>query len=216
MSSKAEIIVVFDGYCGWCWGIATTVKKLAADFSDRFDFKAVCGGLVTGGRIGPLGDFTAYIEKAMPRVEQMTGAIFSDAHRERMRNPNTIQDSRVPAAAYSLILAEKPQTSTMQLADEILALNFREGRDLSDAASYADLFHAHGLDARQSITRLANGDFFSHAEQQFERAREMGAESFPTIVYGREGQYFPLCEGYQNYESLAHALDLLYREPPPL
>lgn len=216
MAAKAEIIVVFDGYCGWCWGIAETIKKLAADFSDRFDFTALCGGLITGERIGPLGDFAAYIEKAIPRVEQMTGAVFSAAHRERMRNRNTRQDSRVPAAAFSLILAGKPQTSTMQLADDIMALNFREGRDLSEASSYADLFRAHGLDAEHSIRRLADGEFFPLAEQQFSRAREMGAESFPTIVYGREGQYFPLCEGYQDYEGLAHALDLLYREPPPL
>lgn len=216
MATKAEIIVVFDGYCGWCWGIAETMKKLAADFSDRFDFTALCGGLITGERIGPLGDFAAYIEKAIPRVEQMTGAVFSEPHRARMRNRNTMQDSRIPAAAFSLILAEKPQTSTMQLADEILSLNFREGRDLSEALSYADLFRSHGLDAEKSVSRIASGEFFPHAERQFEHAREIGAEAFPTIVYGREGQYFPLCQGYQNYESLAHALDLLYREPPPL
>ncbi|MFO1472485.1 MAG: DsbA family protein [Turneriella sp.] len=216
MAAKAEIIVVFDGYCGWCWGIAETMKKLAADFSDRFDFTALCGGLVTGERIGPLGDFAAYIEKAIPRVEQMTGAVFSEPHRARMRNRNTMQDSRIPAAAFSLILAEKPQTSTMQLADEILSLNFREGRDLSEATSYADLFRSYGLDTEKSVSRIASGEFFPHAEKQFERAREIGAEAFPTIVYGRQGQYFPLCQGYQNYESLAHALDLLYREPPPL
>lgn len=216
MTPKAEIIVVFDGYCGWCWGIAATVKKLASDFSDRFMFSAVCGGLVTGDRIGPLGDFADYIEKAMPRVEQMTGAVFSAAHRERMRNRNTMQDSRIPAAAFSLIIAERPQTDTIQLADEILAMNFHHGYDLSDASSYAELFAAHRLEPGLSVSRLASGDLFPLAEQQFERAREMGAESFPTIVYGREGQYFPLCQGYQNYESLAHALDLLHREPPPL
>jgi len=216
MAAKAEIIVVFDGYCGWCWGIAETIKKLEADFSNRFDFTAVCGGLVTGERIGPLGDFASYIEKAMPRVEDLTGAIFGKAHRERMRNRDTMQNSLIPAAAFSLIVTEKPETSTLQLADEILTMNFRDGRDLSEPASYADLFRAHRLDAGRSVTRLAQGDFFPHAERQFERAREMGAEAFPTIIYGREGQYFPLCQGYQNYESLAHALDLLYREPPPL
>ena len=62
------------------------MKRLAADFSDRFDFTALCGGLVTGERIGPLGEFAAYIEKAIPRVEQMTGAVFSEPHRARMRN----------------------------------------------------------------------------------------------------------------------------------
>ena len=216
MTEKAEIVVVFDGYCGWCWGIAETIKKLAADFSDRFAFTALCGGLVTGDRIGPLGDFAAYIEKAMPRVEQMTGAVFSEAHRARMRDRSTMQDSRVPAAAFSLVLDAKPQADTMKLADEIMAINFREGRDLSKPESYADLFRLHGLDAERSVLRLAGGEFLDAAAAQFARAREMGAEAFPTIIYGREGQYFPLCQGYQNYESLAHALDLLYREPPPL
>ena len=48
------------------------------------------------------------------------------------------------------------------------------------------------------------------------RAREIGAEAFPTIIYGREGEFFPLCQGYQSYENLAHALDILHREPPAL
>lgn len=216
MARQAEIIYVFDGYCGWCWGIAETAKNLAANFGDRFAFSAVCGGLIVGDRIGPLGDFGAYIEKAMPRVEQMTGAVFSEAHRALIRDRATMQDSRVPAAAFALILAEKPATNSMQLADEILALNFKEGHDLSQAASYADLFRAHALDAEQATARLASGDLYEKAEAQFERAREIGAEAFPTIVYGRDGHYFPLCQGYQSYEGLAHALDLLFREPPPL
>ena len=53
-------------------------------------------------------------------------------------------------------------------------------------------------------------------EQQFTFARDIGAEAFPTIVYGRNGQYFPLCQGYQSYENLAHALDVLHKEPPEL
>jgi putative protein-disulfide isomerase len=212
---KAEIIYVFDGYCGWCWGIAQVVARLAEDFSDRFDFSALSGGLVLGPRIGPLGDFADYIERAMPRVEQMTGAVFSEAHRKLIRQRDTIQDSTMPAMAFALVLASKPETNTMKLAHAILRLNFEEGKVLSDPESYGDLFAAFGVPA-PAIGDLKSRTALTGAEAQFERAREMGAESFPTIVYGREGQYFPLCQGFQTYENLAHALTVLHKEPPPL
>ena len=215
MQTKAEIIYVFDGYCGWCWGIADVVSRLARDFSDRFAFSAVSGGLMLGPRIGPLGDFAEYIKRALPRVEQMTGAIFSEAHRKLLDHPEILQDSTLPAMAFALVVAAKPETDTIQLGHEILKLNFDEGKVLSNPESYAALFANFGLPA-SAVEELKNRSALPGAEQQFERAREMGAESFPTIVYGREGQYFPLCQGYQNYENLSHALTVLYNEPPPL
>ncbi|MFO1481050.1 MAG: DsbA family protein [Turneriella sp.] len=211
-----EIIYVFDGYCGWCWGISEVVTRLARDFSDRFRFSALSGGLITGERIGPLGDFSAYIEKAIPRVAQMTGAVFSEAYVARIRDRTTQQDSRVPAAVFAAVLAAKPGTDTVQLAHDILVLNFTKGRDMSRYDEYAGLLTAYGLDAKQTLSELAENRYLPGAEQQFTFARDIGAEAFPTIVYGRNGQYFPLCQGYQSYENLAHALDVLHKEPPEL
>jgi len=215
MQPKAEIVYVFDGYCGWCWGIAEVVSRLARDFADRYNFSAVSGGLMLGPRIGPLGNFAEYIKRAIPRVEQMTGALFSDAHRKLLERPEIIQDSTIPAMAFALVVAAKPETDTIHLAHDILRLNFDQGKIMSDPDSYAGLFANYGLPA-SAVDALKSRTALPGAEQQFERAREMGAESFPTIVYGREGQYFPLCQGYQNYENLTHALTVLYNEPPPL
>lgn len=215
LTPKPEIVYVFDGYCGWCWGMAEVVSRLAQDFADHYDFSAVCGGLMLGTRIGPLGDFADYIERAMPRVEQMTGAVFSEAHRKLLKQRDTIQDSTMPAMAFALVMAVKPATNTMSLAHALLELNFKQGKVLSDAESYHDLFATFGLPL-SAIDDLKSRSAIAGAEAQFERAHEIGAESFPTLVYGREGQYFPLCQGYQSYENLAHALDVLHREPPPL
>jgi putative protein-disulfide isomerase len=214
---QAEIIYAFDGYCGWCWGMAENILKLRENFSDRFRFSAISGGLMIGDRIGPLGDFAAYIEKAQPRVEQMTGAIFSEAHKALIRDRTTMQDSRVPAAAFGAILAAAPQTDTILLSHEILSLNFKDGADLSKPESYAPLLLKYGVDAVVFAADLKAGKLYPGVEKQFDDARETyGADAFPTIIYGREGQYFPLSQGYQNYDGLANALDVLHREPPQL
>ncbi len=215
-ASLPEIIYVFDGYCGWCWGISDVVKRLARDFSDRFRFSALSGGLITGERIGPLGNFSTYIEKAIPRVSQMTGAVFSEAYIARIRDRTTMQDSRIPAAVFAAVLAAKPETDSIRLAHDILALNFAEGRDISRYAEYEGLIRAYGLAAGQTLSDLNGDKYLSGAEQQFAFARDIGAEAFPTLVYGRDGQYFPLCQGYQNYENLAQALAILHKEPPEL
>ena len=120
MQTKAEIVYVFDGYCGWCWGMAQNILKLKENFSDRFRFSAISGGLMIGNRIGPLGDFAAYIEKAQPRVEQMTGCVFSEAHKALVRDRTTMQDSRVPAAAFAV--SEEPA-----LADALIATSGSPG-----------------------------------------------------------------------------------------
>jgi putative protein-disulfide isomerase len=213
---KAEILYVFDGYCGWCWGISEVVSRLAREFSDRFRFSALSGGLITGERIGPLRDFSAYIEKAIPRVAQMTGAHFSEAYVARIRDRNTMQDSRVPAAVFAAVLSAKPDTDSIGLAHDILMLNFTEGRDISRYEEYSSLLQTYGLDVEPTLAALAENRYLPAAEQQFTFARDIGAEAFPTIVYGLDGQYFPLCQGYQSYENLAHALDVLHKEPPQL
>lgn len=192
------------------------ITRLSETFRDRFDFRALCGGLMVGSRIGPLGDFGAYIERAIPRVEELTGARFSDAHMALIHDRTTVQDSRVPAAAFAVIRQKHPETDTIALAHELLSLNFSEGKDLSNPASYSGLFHKYAIDGAAFATDLEAGRLYPLAEEIFSQARDMDASAFPAIVYGREGQYFPLCEGYQPYENLEQALDALYREPPPL
>lgn len=169
-----------------------------------------------GDRIGPLGDFGAYIERAIPRVEELTGAKFSQAHRLLIRDRTTMQDSRVPAAAFAFVQQKNPGVDTVALAHELLSLNFSTGRDLSNPENYAGLFAKYDVDPAQFATALSAGQLYAVVEKSFERVREMDADSFPTIVYGRGGQYFPLCQGYQPYENLAEALATLHREPPEL
>lgn len=212
----AEILYVFDAYCGWCWGFSSIIGSLAENYADRFRFSALSGGLITGERIGPLGNFGAYIEKAIPRVAQTTGAVFSDAYIARIRQPSTHQDSRVPASVFAAVIAAQPAIDSIALAHDILALQFSAGRDLSCYEEYAGLLRACGLDSTPTLQALRGGAYLSAAEQQFTFARDLGTEAFPAIVYGRNGQYYPLCQGYQDYEYLSHALEVLYRDPPEL
>lgn len=207
---------MFDAYCGWCWGFSAVIQQIARDFSDRFSFRAICGGLITGERIGPLGDFGTYIERAIPRVRELTGAHFGDAYLTRVRNRQTYQDSRIPAAVFCAVMDALATTDTVALAHALLSLNFAEGGDIACYDTYAALLAQYGLDVERTLAALSRGEYLAAAEEQFAFARTLDATAFPALLYGRDGEYFLLCQGYQNYDNLAQALSLLHREPPPL
>lgn len=213
----AEIIYVFDGFCGWCWGMSETIVRLEREFGDRFKFSALCGGLVTGERIGPLGkDFSLYVAKAIPRIEEMTGAVFSTEYKERMARPQTLQNSLIPAAVFSAILEKQPDANTIVLSHALLSLNFQDGLDLTDLETYTPLLKSYDVEPTPFQKKYHDGGYSEQVEAQFHRARELDAESFPTLVYGQNENYFPLVAGFQPYKNLAHALDTLHRDPPKL
>lgn len=212
----AEIIYVFDAFCGWCWGMSETIVKLEREFGDRFEFSALCGGLITGERIGPLGEFSHYIQKAAPRVSETTGVVISDAYMQRMSNPQTLQNSLIPAAVFSAILEKNPTANTVVLSHALLSLNFQDGLDLTDLETYTPLLKSYDVEPTPFQKKYHDGGYSEQVEAQFHRARELDAESFPTLVYGQDKNYFPLVAGYQPYKNLAHALDTLHRDPPKL
>jgi len=163
-------------------------------------------------RIGPLGAFAEYIEKAIPRVAATTGVDFPQAYRELIQKRDEIQDSRLPAAIFSLI-AEKQASSAVEIAHEIQQLHFEQGLSLSRPESYVSICKKYAVNPpwqdSAEITQLA--------EAQFLKASQMDIDAFPALVYGStKGDFFPLCHGFQPYENLAHALETLHRDPPDL
>ena len=79
---KDQILYLFDPLCGWCYGFSHTILSFYKSKKDEFDFVTIPGGMVTGGRVGPISQMEDYISKSYPKVEKMTGIKFGESYTE--------------------------------------------------------------------------------------------------------------------------------------
>ena len=100
-----------------------------------------------------------------------------------------------------------------QVSEAQIAVHWREEQYYPPPPSFVAQANAHDP---AIFGRFAEGDHLLRQGDPMGETWLLVLGRAHAVVYGRDGQYFPLSQGYQSYESLAHALDVLHREPPPL
>jgi len=174
-----QLIYVFDPLCGWCYGFSAAMQAFHKNYSD-LPLEIISGGLFTGQRIATLGDFP-FIAQANLQVTQRSGAIFGAAFNALLEDGGTLLDSEMATAGFAALRAQAPEKSLL-LASAVQSAFFMDGRDLNDPYTYQDLARAHKLDARAVGKLLADPAWSASAAQNdFTRARHLGAISFPTL-----------------------------------
>src|SRR6185503_17583656 len=140
-----EVVYVFDGYCGWCYGFDETLMAFWQANRHRVPFRVVSGGLFVGAnkpRIGTLG----FIREANARVTQYTGAQFGDGFDAVLRDGSLVLDSEAAAAGFAALREQAPERA-VEIAAAMQHAFYIDGRSLSDPDTFADVARTLQLDA---------------------------------------------------------------------
>ncbi len=177
----AELIYGFDPLCGWCYGIAPAMRRVAADHPE-VPIRLVMAGLVSGERVGPYAEMEGYIRGASGRLKAVTGRAPTEAFFRLIATPGVQGNSGPPSVAIAHAAGLAPERA-VEFAHRVIEAHFEEGADLNDAATYGPLLREIGVeDALPDIhdARLA--------EAVWEAGRRIGIRSFPTLAVVRDGQ----------------------------
>ncbi|WP_116209144.1 DsbA family protein [Streptomyces olivoreticuli] len=175
---RGHVTYVFDAYCGWCHGFTPWLREALAD-RPEVTVEVVSGGLFTGARRVPIRELT-HIPTAWHRVTQVTGAAFGPSFLKLLEQGDFVMDSQDAATGLAGLRALAPARA-LDFAAEMSHAFYMEGLSLSDPATYATLATRHGLDAATAAAALSDPDHRRRAHAEFTRARELGADAFPTI-----------------------------------
>jgi putative protein-disulfide isomerase len=178
--AQAQVVYVFDAYCGWSYGFGPTVQEFFAMNRDRVPFSAISGGLFVGDRRLPVSTF-GYIESANDRIAQLTGATFGDPYRVVLRDGNLVLDSEAAAAGFAA-LRDQAKDRAVELTTALQRAFFERGRSLSDAETYAEVASQFSLDGGRVAEYLGGTHGRAAAMQDFSLARALGANAFPTLL----------------------------------
>ncbi len=207
-----EIAIAFDPLCGWCFGFHAAVDALRRDRPD-LPLEICLGGLVTQSRIGPYADQRGYITAASDRLEAVTGRRPSRRFVERILHapPEVLGSSLPPSIAIHAVRASAPSRA-IDFAHAVQDAHFVDGKDLNQPETYLSILEQLGLDLE--LPDLGDGRTApDEVLAEFERTRERGGTSFPTLLVSVDGVERPHPPIYDPAGLVRWADHTLPREP---
>ncbi|GAA3954448.1 DsbA family protein [Hymenobacter algoricola] len=203
-----EILYLFDPLCGWCYGMSPVIQRIQTEYADRVTVSVLCGGMVTGERVGPIGKAWGYISGALQQVEKATGVQFGAAFRALGAAGGNIQDSEPPCRAITVFRQlDDVQHRAASFAHDLQQAHFRDGQDLNDVATYLPLITRYGLDAAEFGRRWALPETAAATQKEFAAVAKIGVQGFPTSILRVGNQGYLLARGFQPYAQFAQGLE---------
>lgn len=193
---KTNIIYVYDALCGWCYGFSPVMTAFAEKYADQVQIEVVSGGMITGERIGPIGEVAGYISQAYKDVEQRTGVTFGQGFlQDILADGKAIFTSIPPAKALSIIKRDCPEIS-LPFSARLQKAIYYDGIRPKDHEAYGALAAEYGLDAAEFTRKMDEPETLQLAQTDFGRAAQFGVTGFPTVIVERGGQYYAIARGY--------------------
>ena len=187
--SPGTIVAIVDPLCGWCWGAAPALTRIAESPVARLEILA--SGLFIGGR--PMTpDFADYAWKNDCRIRDLTGQTFSEAYREKvLGNFDTTFDSGPATLAFAAVQLAEPEKALRAL-HALQAARWVDGRDVTDDAVCAEVLREIGCGEDTVAAFLAEDEaVIDLLNQRAALARDLmthvEARGVPTLLRIVEG-----------------------------
>ncbi len=203
-----KLLYVMDPLCGWCYGNARTIERLADAFSSAYEFEILPGGMITAPNTRTqTTSFRNYVVAADRRITEMTGAEFGEAYVDSLNDASLLLDSEPPSRAIVAVKAIKPE-SALRAASAIQRARFVEGKDLNNEESYRSVCGSADVEWNEFTAAFRSESIRLTTQQAFARARKR-TSGFPTLLLDHGDSACVLAHGYASYEHVASKLESL-------
>jgi putative protein-disulfide isomerase len=186
----SALTYLFDPLCGWCYGAAPALDKLAE--TPGIALKLAPTGLFAGEGARPMDtEFAAYAWSNDQRIARLSGQSFSEAYR---RNCLLAAGVRFDSGPATLALTAVALGASARERDALRAIQnarYGDGRDVTKFPVLSEILRDLGL--HEAAERIAAPDesLLAANEARIAEARSdmrrFGAEGVPALLVG-EGQ----------------------------
>lgn len=207
---KPKIYYCFDAYCGWCYGFSSVMQRISMEFSDRFDFEALSGGMIPKGSAQHIGRIAPYVKSAYRNVEEMSGVRFGEDFLWHINNPDLSDwypHSEKSAVAMVIFKEYHPDRSIEFSAELQKCLNL-EGRDLTDDEAYRHLLSEYGIPEDDFFHKMNDASYIEKAHYEFNLVKQLRVTAFPAVLLQTdELKFHLLARGYTDHPTLVSRIN---------
>jgi putative protein-disulfide isomerase len=199
---KDTIVYVFDPLCGFCFAFEPEMKKLEAQYKDKFVFEIISGGMILGDQEGAIGKVAPHIAYGYKDLEKMSEARFGEKFLNVIMKEGTYKmSSEMPSIAVEVFKSMKPEQA-ISFANDVQLMLYFNGISLNEAENYGSLATKYGLNATEFVEKLKQPEWKTKTYAQFAVAEKLGVTSFPTLILKQNNKTQVINAGFTKYEKL--------------
>lgn len=183
--------------CSWCYGFANEITKVKNDLPENVDFQIIMGGLRANGT-ETMAELKDFLTHHWEDVEKRSGQKFNYGI---LDSSDLLYNTEPACRAVVTMRKLKPKNEFAYFKDVQQAF-YLDNHNPSIAASYAQLAEKHGVDSALFHQTFASSEMIKATEKDFEAARLMGANSFPTVLMKIDDQFYLVARGFSTAKDL--------------
>jgi putative protein-disulfide isomerase len=205
---SGRLIYVGDPMCSSCFAFASEIKEVKKEFEGILDFQIVLGGLRPFGK-EPITTMRDYLTPHFDNLARMTGLPINS---EILSDSSFILDTEPPSRAVVVVRKLAPKVE-LEFYDQVQRVFYLDNSNTNDVETYLGFVEDFGIEKDVFKNRFESNEVKELVKSDFQIAREMGVNSFPTLLLKSNGQISVISKGYSKSAPLIKKVNsYLYSE----
>jgi len=186
------VLYVTNPMCAWCYGFTGVVRRLAAIWRGRLQVQVL------------LGDYQAYTSDALTQDDKQQLAISWHRVQKRTNLPfnylfftrdNFIYRTEPVCRALLCVRLLRP-VLVLEVLRAFHSAFYAEGTNITNLHELVRIVKLFGIKENLFLTLYESDEITEQLQDEFERADDMGATSFPSLFLQTSHGSELICQGF--------------------
>jgi len=201
MQAQDKLIYVGDPMCSWCYGFSPELEKLVHDIDSEVEVDIVMGGLRPYYQ-QPITEMKDFLSHHWEDVHKASGQPFSYDILDR----EGLNYDTEPACRAVVVVRAMDASKTLDFFKQVQKAFYYDNKDLRQVSSYTDILESLNLDVADFATKFDQEEYKALVKSDFQRARDIGVNSFPTVLLQQGDKVTVVGKGYAKSDRLKEAI----------
>lgn len=204
MENQTKIIYVGDPMCSWCYGVGPELEGLKEHFDGTAEFEMVMGGL-RPYNTQTMYELKDFLTEHWDHVNKGSGQVFSF---DVLNSKEITYDTEPPSRAVVIVRDLKPEQE-FHFFHEIQKSFYQDGKNMHLAESYHSTLEEIGIDTEEFDRLFHSDEMKAKVKLDFQKSRDLGVGSFPTILLSHEGKVTLIANGFSTKKEMVNKINAI-------
>jgi len=195
---------IHDPMCSWCWGGKQVIESLLNNLPADVKVEKLLGGLASDSDAIMPTETQAYIKQTWQRIaDKIPGVDFNFDFWTKC----TPKRSTYPACRAVIAARMQDPEAADKMISAIQQAYYQQARNPSEIITLVEIAAEIGLDADRFHVDLLSVSVDQMLQKEITFAREIGVNSYPSLVLEIDGGYWPVAIDYLDPTTMLNTIN---------